>query len=90
MAHYLAKDRPQAVRALMRTLATASAAILDGSAARYDTPRPYPSVRELGAYWVHFPPYWIGYRRPTSPVISAVFYDGADIPGRLLATALVR
>lgn len=83
VTHYLEKDRPEAVRSLMRTLAIASAAILDGSAARYDTPRPYPTVREVGAYWVHFPPYWIAYRRPASPVISAVFYDAADIPGRI-------
>ncbi|MGB8843567.1 MAG: hypothetical protein WCC64_21150 [Aliidongia sp.] len=73
------------VRALMRTLATASAAILDGIATHYDTPRPYIRACEKSGR--------IGYifrrigspinRRPTSPVSSAVFYDVADIPGRL-------
>jgi len=77
------KGRPEAVRALYRTLEAASVAIMAKTATLYDAPRPYPAVREPGAYWVYFAPYWIAFRRPQNPIISAVFYDAADIPNRI-------
>lgn len=74
--------RPEAVRCLLGALSEASAAIATGTATVYDAPRPYPQLKQQGTHWVYFPPYWVAYRRPHDPVISAVFYDEADIPGR--------
>jgi plasmid stabilization system protein ParE len=84
VTYYLCeKDRPEAVRSLYRTLEAASEAILAQTATLYDAPRPYPAVCEHGTYWVYFSPYWIAFRRPNNPVISAVFYAAADIPSRI-------
>jgi hypothetical protein len=83
--HYLnnKRPRPEAVRGLLQALTEASAAILARTATVYDAPRPYPELKQSGAYWVYFEPYWIAYRRPKDPVISSVFYDKSNIPGRL-------
>ena len=83
VAHYLdEKKRPEAVRGLFRALVEASTAILTGTTRVYDAPRPYLELKQRGTYWVYLSPYWIAIRRPRDPVISAVFYDEADIPGR--------
>ena len=46
-------------------------------------PRPYPELRRAGRRWIIEGRYWIAYSLSSPPVISAVFYDTADIPGRL-------
>ena len=83
VTHYLEeKKRPEAVGGLLRALTEASAAILARRARLYDAPRPYPELKQHGTYWVYSRPYWIAFRRSDNPVISAVFYNEADIPGR--------
>jgi hypothetical protein len=83
VTHYLEeKKRPEAVRGLFRALTEASAAIITHTATVYAAPRPYPELKQHGTHWVYMSPYWIAFRRPHDPVISAVFYDEADIPGR--------
>jgi hypothetical protein len=46
-------------------------------------PRPYPWLAAPGDAWVHAGRYWFAYRGTAPAVIFAVFYDQADIPGRL-------
>jgi len=81
--HYLDKGRPEAVRVLLRSLSTASAAIRAETAINYPAPRPYPAVVRPTWSWVKADSYWIAYRRRPTLAITAVFYDAADIPKRL-------
>jgi hypothetical protein len=46
-------------------------------------PRPYPALAELGRAWIYAGRYWFRYTTTTPPVVLSVFYDAADIPGRL-------
>jgi len=80
--HYRRLDRIEAVLNLIATLEAASARIEGDPAAGLPAPRPYPSLTKPGRRWLHVRPYWVGYNTTTPPVISAVFYDAANIPGR--------
>ena len=83
VTHYLyQKQRPEAVRNLYKTLGQASDAIIAGTAKVFPAPRPYPSLKEVGTYWVYYPPYWIAFRDRETPIISAVHYDASDMPNR--------
>ena len=46
-------------------------------------PRPYPELARPGHAWTHAGRYWVVFSTTDPPVIEAVFYDEADIPGRL-------
>lgn len=46
-------------------------------------PRPYPALRAEGQAWVHAGPYWVLHTTTPPLTIIAVFYDTANIPGRL-------
>ncbi len=46
-------------------------------------PRPYPWLARAGWAWVKAGRYWIGYRQRPRLLIVSVFYETADIPGRL-------
>ena len=46
------------------------------------SPRPYPQLARDGEAWIEVEPYWIAYSHTDPPVILAVFYATADIPGR--------
>jgi hypothetical protein len=82
VAHFLRKDRPEAVKNLLAILREASATIAAGRAPIHSAPRPYPELAEAGAYWVYIPPYWIAFRNRNNPIISAVRYDTSDMPNR--------
>lgn len=45
--------------------------------------RPYPTATRRGWLWVKSGRYWVAYRRYPTRVITAVFHDTANIPGRL-------
>lgn len=45
-------------------------------------PRPYPTLARLGQAWVKAGPYWVRYGLTSPPVITGVFHERADIPGR--------
>jgi len=45
-------------------------------------PRPYPQLARADQAWVKSGAYWICYSTAPPPVILAVFYETADIPGR--------
>jgi len=83
ISHYIEKERPEAVGVLFRSLSNASAAIRAGTAASLPAPRPYPAVTRPTWVWMKAGSYWVAYRRRPSLAITAVFYDTADIPGRL-------
>jgi len=46
-------------------------------------PRAYPELARPGQAWLKAGRYWIAYGTGTPPVILAVFFETADIPGRL-------
>ena len=46
-------------------------------------PRPTPELARPGQAWLKAGRYWIAYGTGTPPVILAVSFETADIPGRL-------
>jgi plasmid stabilization system protein ParE len=83
LAHYDEIERPEAVRSLIAALDLAVEQIEGNTAARLPAPRPYPSLARPGRVWMKSGRYWIAYSTTTPPMILAVFYDQANIPGRL-------
>jgi hypothetical protein len=79
--HYRARERPEALRNLAAALRAAPKLIAAGRS--LSAPRPYPTLAETGTAWVFTGRYWVQHSTDTPPVIIAVFYDQADIPGRL-------
>lgn len=83
MAHYEALGRLEAVENLIGALTRASHRIEKAPAAGLSAPRPYPSARRFGVRWLKEGRYWVAYRTDSRPMILGIFYDTADIPGRL-------
>ena len=81
--HYIAKDRVEAAMALDRALERAERTIGLQPGAGLPAPRPYPALARPGRAWTHIGRYWFGYTLDQPPLLLAVFYDAADIPGRL-------
>jgi plasmid stabilization system protein ParE len=80
--HYEDRGRPEASRDLAAALESAWQTITIQPEAGLAAPRPYPQLAMPGRAWVKTGGYWIAYTaRP--PVIVAVFYETANIPGRL-------
>ncbi len=44
---------------------------------------PYPGLMLAGRRWIKAGRYWLAYRDGAPPVILAVFFEEANIPGRL-------
>jgi plasmid stabilization system protein ParE len=74
--HYRDLGRPEAIRGLAAALEAAWRTITTSPASGLPAPRP-------GWAWVKSGRYWIGYQTDPAPVIAAVFYETANIPGRL-------
>jgi hypothetical protein len=70
------------VRSLNAALIAAESSILRNPDAGLAAPRPYPQLVRPGRLWTKAGRYWIAYA-PDPVVILAVFYDSADIPGRI-------
>ena len=81
--HYEKRDRPEAVRGLRTPLAAAWDKIVANPAAGLAAPRPYPHLARPGRSWIKAGHYWIAYSTNPAPVIVGVFYETANIPGRL-------
>jgi plasmid stabilization system protein ParE len=80
--HYRELGRPEAVANLRRAVAAASQRIEAAPNEGLPAPRPYPELVCAGRAWIKEGPYWFLYSvRPL--VILAVFYESADIPGRI-------
>ena len=81
--HYSALRRPEALRNLDRALREAEQRIERNPLGGLPAPRPYPDLTRPGRRWVKAGPYWIAYSTTDPAVILAVFYETANIPGRL-------
>jgi plasmid stabilization system protein ParE len=81
--HYEGRERIEAIRALDTALNEAERKIEGNPAAGLAAPRPYPRLARHGRAWVKVGRYWVAYSTTQPPVIVAVFYDAADIPGRV-------
>jgi plasmid stabilization system protein ParE len=81
--HYEERERPEAIRGLIAALEDASRRIEANPAAGLAAPRPYPHLARPGRAWIKAGRYWIAYNTAHRPVIAAVFYETANIPGRL-------
>ncbi len=80
--HYERLQRSEAAIALQVALRTAERQIETRPEKGLASPRPYPALARPGQAWMKSGRYWIAYDRTVPPVILAVFYDTADIPGR--------
>ena len=81
-AYYLQELRLDAARNLLAAVRDAARRIEADPDAGLPAPRPYPALARPGQAWIKSGPYWIRYSTAT-PTITAVFYESADIPGRL-------
>jgi len=81
--HYETVARDAAIRALDRALADSEAKIERAPGAGLPAPRPYPQLARPGRAWIKSGRYWVAYRTGPAPVIVAVFFETANISGRL-------
>ena len=77
------KNRPEATRNLLAAVNRALKQNADDPNCGLGAPRPYPTLAQPGRAWVKVGRYWFTYSLNDPPVITAVFYDAADIPGRV-------
>jgi plasmid stabilization system protein ParE len=82
-AYYEERDRPEAARALRTALTAAWQKITTSPAAGLSAARPYPKLAQPGRLWLKSGRYWIAYRTQPTPTIVAVYFETANIPGRL-------
>jgi hypothetical protein len=75
--------RDGAARALLTALQNAERRIERDPSAGLTAPRPYPDLVQSGRAWLKSGRYWIAHTIAPPPVIAAVFFDTANIPGRL-------
>jgi len=81
--HFEALERAEAIRGLIAALNEAEQRIDRNPDAGLSAPRPYPALARAGWAWVKCGRYWVVYSTRRPPVILGVFYETADIPGRL-------
>jgi len=82
--HYADRGRDIAIDHLADSIDRASARYLANRGPVYNAPRPYPSLLRRNWRWTKEGRYWIAFSPAKSgPVIRAIFYDSANIPGRL-------
>jgi plasmid stabilization system protein ParE len=83
LLHYEERQRSGAARALLAALNDAEQKITRDPAAGLAAPRPYPQLAQPGRAWIKSGRYWITYYTTAPPVIAAVFFETANIPGGL-------
>jgi hypothetical protein len=81
--HYENLGRIEAINALEVALEAAERRIEQNPSASLAAPRPYPHLARRGRAWVTSGRYWVAYSTAQPTVILAIFYDMANIPGRL-------
>jgi plasmid stabilization system protein ParE len=81
--HYENLDRYEAISNLNAALYDAIAMIERDIRSGRPFPAEYETLARPGQLWVHSRRYWIRYRVSPPPVITAVFYDQANIPARV-------
>ena len=80
--HHEHLERPEATRGLIAALEEASGKIEKNPNAGLAAPRPYPHLARPDRLWIEGGRYWIACE-PTRLTIVGVFYETANIPGRL-------
>ncbi len=81
--HYETIARDAAIRAQDRALTDAEVKIERAPGSGLPAPRPYPRLAVPRRLWIKSGRYWIAYLTEPAPVIVAVFFETANIPGRL-------
>ena len=81
--HYDKKGRPEAAINLARALERAIERIEAAPDKGMVVPGPYYSVAREGRLWIKEGRYWFRYSFTSPPVILAVFFESANIPGRV-------
>ncbi len=72
--------RPDAARKLVETYDAAVEQIASGPRAWLTHPRPYPDLVRYGFRWIKLHRYWFAYQPESSPIITNIFDEVADIP----------
>ncbi len=80
--YYERELRLDAARNLNQAIQEAARRIEGDPAAGLPAPRPYPTLARPGQAWIKAGPYRVRYSL-TTPAITAVFHERADIPGRV-------
>ena len=83
LQRYEERQRGSAARALAAALGAAERKIEHDPAGGLPAPRPYPQLAKPGRKWIKSGRYWIAYNTTSPPVIAGVFFETANIPGRL-------
>lgn len=87
--HYKRLDRPEAIDNMRAAVDSAVDRIATDKARFLSAPRPYPSLANLGLLWTLSGRYWLSILVEVDvAVITGVFFDEADIPGRIKPDAL--
>lgn len=82
--HYTTLDRDLATIRMTEAVALAAVRIEAQAGPFWPVPRPYPDLADYGWQWLKQSRYWIAFTPvPNGYAITAVFFDTADIPGRL-------
>jgi plasmid stabilization system protein ParE len=83
VAFYEARDRDAAIRALVKAVDDARMAISNNPFVGVVAPRPYPGLAHPGRRWFKSGRYWIAYLVGEPSTITGVFFETADILGRI-------
>jgi len=81
-AFYESKGRTEAVRNLIAAVIRAAERIEHTPGIGLPAPRPYPALARDGLRWIKEGRYRIAYTMTVRPIIVAVFFEMADLPGR--------
>ena len=82
--HYIARERDGAIDNLNRAVREALNAIEADPQAGRPYPASYRALAQRGFSWVKVGRYWFAYTtRKGYPVVTNVFYEAANIPGRI-------
>ena len=80
--HYEELGRTTATRALFAALDEAERRIDNGDSGM-PAPRPYPRLIRPNRAWIKAGRYWVTYSTTAPPTIVGVYFETANIPGRL-------
>jgi hypothetical protein len=83
-AHYAQLGRDLATIRMTEAMAMAAARIEEQAGPFWPAPRPYPGLAIYGWRWLKEARYWIAFTQISDGyAITGIFFDTANIPGRL-------
>jgi plasmid stabilization system protein ParE len=83
LRYYEDRQRDGAADALRAALQAAERRIDERPNTGLPAPRPYRQLARPGVAWIKAGRYWVSYTTTSPPVIVAVYFETANIPGRL-------